>query len=207
MNQLGHPDSGVLIQYLDGELSDEQFVEVRGHLSVCPACRRTREEFASLSDDVQKLVAHGALENSQHTRTTLAKALVDGHVANGPVDSGKVMRRFGWAMGVAAALAVGVLLAPRIQRNDQTGATPSASAEVATIEINGESFIPLPYSNPDLPLNAPRIVEMRVPVSSLAEAGIIFEPTSNNSTDHTVLANVLLGLDGQPMGVHVLSAD
>jgi putative zinc finger protein len=207
MNELSHPDSGLLIQYLDGELSDEQFLEVRGHLSRCPACRRRQEEFASLSDSVQKLVAGEAVGNLQGARAILAKALADRYFTDGAVKWGNVMRRFGWGMGVAAALAVGVFLAPRIERKNQTVPLQGTSAETATIDINGESFIPLPYSNPDLPLNAPRIVEMRVPVSSLTEAGIVFEPTSNNFTEHTVLANVLLGLDGQPMGVHVLSAD
>ncbi len=208
MKQLRHPDSGLLIQYLDGELSDEQFVELKAHLNVCPACRQSQEEFASLSQGVQKLVALEALEGLQYTRATLAKALAGRRVSIGAVSSGKVMRRFGWGMAAAAALAVGVLLAPRAERVDQTTpSSSSASAEVATIDINGESFVPLPYSNPDLPLNAPRIVEMRVPVSSLAEAGIVFEPVANSQGEHTVLANVLLGLDGQPMGVHVLSAD
>jgi hypothetical protein len=207
MNQLGHPDSGLLIQYLDGELSDEQFIELKGHLNVCPECRRRQQEFASLSDDVQRLVARDTLEGSQFTRVTLARALTRGLVANGPATSGKIMRRFGWTMAAAATLALGVLVAPRIERVNHAGASPSATAAAAMIDINGESFIPLPYSNPDLPLNAPRIVEMRVPVSSLTEAGIVFEPTSNNLPEHTVLANVLLGLDGQPMGVHVLSAD
>jgi hypothetical protein len=207
LNQLGHPDSGLLIQYLDGELSDEQFIELKGHLNVCPECRRRQQEFACLSDDVQKLVARDTLEDSQITRVTLARALARGLVANGPGTSSKIMRRFGWTMAAAATLALGVLLAPRIERINHAGASLSASAAEATIDINGESFIPLPYSNPDLPLNAPRIVEMRLPVSSLAEAGIVFEPTANNLPEHTVLANVLLGLDGQPMGVHVLSAD
>jgi hypothetical protein len=160
-----------------------------------------------LSDSVQKLVAGEAVGNLQGARAILAKALADRYFTDGAVKWGNVMRRFGWGMGVAAALAVGVFLAPRIERKNQTVPLQGTSAETATIDINGESFIPLPYSNPDLPLNAPRIVEMRVPVSSLTEAGIVFEPTSNNFTEHTVLANVLLGLDGQPMGVHVLSAD
>jgi hypothetical protein len=50
---------------------------------------------------------------------------------------------------------------------------------------------------------------MQVPVSSLADAGIYVEPVGSRMTapDHAVLANVLLGLDGQPLGVHVLTSD
>jgi hypothetical protein len=46
-----------------------------------------------------------------------------------------------------------------------------------------------------------------VPVSTLASAGIFVEPVASGLTDHTVLANVLLGIDGQPMGIHVLSVE
>ena len=53
------------------------------------------------------------------------------------------------------------------------------------------------------------MVQMQVPISSLADAGVFVEPTANRMTvpDRAVLADVLLGMDGQPIGVHVLSAD
>jgi hypothetical protein len=79
----------------------------------------------------------------------------------------------------------------------------------ASFEVDGETFVALPYSNPDLPLTAPHIVRMQVPVASLADAGITFEPVSSevSSPDRSVLADVLLGIDGQPLGVHVLNAE
>jgi hypothetical protein len=48
---------------------------------------------------------------------------------------------------------------------------------------------------------------MQVPVSSLADVGIGLDPVANDvlSQDRSVLADVLLGADGQPMGVHVVS--
>jgi len=48
---------------------------------------------------------------------------------------------------------------------------------------------------------------MQVPVSSLADIGIALEPVSNEvlNQDRSVLADVLLGADGQPLGVHVVS--
>jgi hypothetical protein len=50
---------------------------------------------------------------------------------------------------------------------------------------------------------------MQIPVSSLAEVGIITEPVTRRamSSDDAVLADVLLGLDGQPLGVHVIAED
>jgi hypothetical protein len=46
-----------------------------------------------------------------------------------------------------------------------------------------------------------------VPVSSLADIGIALEPVANQvlNQDRSVLADVLLGADGQPLGVHVVS--
>ena len=65
----------------------------------------------------------------------------------------------------------------------------------------------LPYSNPDLSVNASHVVQMQVPVSSLTDAGLSFEPGSAEQAefDHSVLADVLVGADGQPLGVHVIA--
>ena len=50
---------------------------------------------------------------------------------------------------------------------------------------------------------------MQVPVSSLTAAGIVFEPVSigASSADRTVLADLLIGTDGQPLGVHILGVE
>jgi len=46
-----------------------------------------------------------------------------------------------------------------------------------------------------------------VPVSSLADIGLGLEQVASevSNQDRTVLADVLLGADGQPLGVHVVS--
>jgi hypothetical protein len=75
----------------------------------------------------------------------------------------------------------------------------------ATFELDGETFVALPDSNPGLPVNSARIVQMEVPVSSLADAGILVEAIAGDAGDRSVLADVLLGADGEPRGVHVLS--
>ena len=118
----------------------------------------------------------------------------------------KVLRRLGWGMAIAAALAIGITLAPHtrhVQSNYQPA--PSQSLSNQTFEVDGETFIALPYSNADLPLNSPHIVQMRIPVSSLTAAGVTFQPISSevSTGEDSVLADVLLGIDGQPLGVHV----
>jgi len=111
-------------------------------------------------------------------------------------------------LGLAASLAFATLLFLPGLRHKQ-GMNEPTRVTTAALEIEGESFIALPYSNPDLPISSSRIVQMQVPVSSLAEAGVVFGPISNTAAaaDRSVLADVLLGLDGQPLGVHVLEIE
>jgi hypothetical protein len=126
------------------------------------------------------------------------------------------MQRFGWGMGIAATLAMGVLLAPRHDvtsapsLSDKTSAT--SVLQMSTIEVDGETFMSVPYSNSELSTAAPHIVQMQVPVSSLADVGIVFEPVMNRvgpgpDSERSVLADVLVGADGQPRGVHVLEVE
>jgi putative zinc finger protein len=210
MKVLEHPGDDLLIQYLDGELPESQFVTLRLHLASCSGCRSRQAEFVRLSNRVEALVAAAAREEPDDSRVNLARALVGaGNSMPVPESPLTVMRRFGWAMAVAAALAAGIVLIPRVNRTNESVPvkTSPALASSTSIYVNGESFIALPYSNPDLPVNAPRIVEMQIPASSLVSAGLFLEPVANGGSDRTVLANVLLGLDGQPIGVHVLSAE
>jgi hypothetical protein len=122
----------------------------------------------------------------------------------------KVLRRFGWGMAIAAGLALGLVFAPRTNHAvNSTAPSVTHTPGGGVFEVAGETFVALPYSNPDLPLSAPHIVQMQVPVSSLTDAGIIFEPVSTefSSPDRSVLADVLLGIDGQPLGVHILGVE
>ncbi|MDQ2841079.1 MAG: zf-HC2 domain-containing protein [Acidobacteriota bacterium] len=206
MRDLDHLDSDLLIQFLDGELPDERFVEVREHLAFCAACRQRRDEFGILSFRVDALVSALPAGYSPTHRIDLTKALVSPGPAPIVPTKGQALPRFAWALAAAASLVIGIILASGLHRRTRSAQT-NAAVSPASIEVNGESFLALPYSNPDLPVNAPRIVEMQVPVASLAEAGIYFSPAANGSVDRTVAANVLLGLDGQPLGVHVLSSN
>jgi len=121
-------------------------------------------------------------------------------------DMRRVFRNLGWTVGIAATLALTILFIP-LGNNEKKPERVAASALQAStaFEIDGEAFVALPYSNPELPIGGSRIVQMQVPLSSLAEAGIIVEPLSSDfsAPEHPVLADVLLGLDGQPLGVHV----
>lgn len=204
-----HIDNGRLIGFLDGELSDSDFEAARRHLASCLLCRTRRDEFANLSGEVEALVSASPTPDVLVVRNRLAQSLTP---EKAPENGRRLfaVEHFGWRIGLAAALALGVLFAPHFLRFGSGGLVPAGSAgppRGMSINVNGENFVALPYSNPDLPLSAPQIVEMQVPVSALAAQGLLIEPAGGAASDRTVLANVLLGIDGQPLGVHVLAGE
>ena len=126
----------------------------------------------------QEHLTSGLLVKAMDTELTSAEAtVVKGHINQTPE---RVMWRFGWGMAVAASLALGIVMMPK--HKDKTNSVEIVQ-ETATltnaIEVGGETFVPLPYSNPDLPVNESRIVEMQVPVSALNDIGIVLEPVSS----------------------------
>ena len=207
MTNTDHLSNDLLLKVIDDELPHERALLAGSHLSECAACRRTYEEFLKLSSRIETLIADALPESSFRERESLRSALeARDSRARSPQ---KAFRRFGWAMGIAATLAIGVVLAPRKNIVEPRAPVASVSPSTATFEVDGETFVAVPYSNADLPLAAPNIVQMRVPAESLAAVGIPVAPISNQSLtgDGSVLADVLLGTDGQPMGVHVIELE
>jgi|GEM_PF-2371171 len=208
MTKSDHLSSDLLLRSIDDELTGAESTLVQSHLSQCEECRRECQELRLVSARMESLVSEVVVEHSNAARECLAARLKDDgqRPAVLPQSSEKVLRRFGWGMAIAATLAVGITLFPirRVQKFNTPQITGSSAA--TAFEVDGESFVALPYSNPELPVSASHIVEMQVPVSSLMDAGILFEPVSNevSASDGSVLADVLLGMDGQPVGVHVL---
>ncbi|MGH9584103.1 MAG: anti-sigma factor family protein [Bryobacteraceae bacterium] len=210
MTQGEHPRHDLLVRALDDELLPEEAAAADRHLSQCEACKREYEALRALSVRLGAVVGSIGGEAGEGARDSLRAAL-DAREQSpaAPRRPRKLLRNFGLGVALAAGLILAALLVPWTSRLGETS-RPHAVVEEANgaIEIDGETFIALPYSNPDLPMSAAHIVEMQVPVASLADAGISFEPISAVAANDggSVLADVLIGLDGQPLGVHVLSA-
>ena len=205
-----HVSNELLIRLLDDELSGEETVFVENHLAGCGACRERFAELRHVSNRFDSFVSSLHPAHSLWERRQLSQTLDSIENKTQAAERRPKAKQLGWGLAVAAGLVLGLTLLPHGKKAGHavpggTGASQIASA----FEVDGETFVPLPYSNPDLPLNAPHIVQMQVPVSSLAEAGVYFEPLGNRvaAPDRAVLADVLLGLDGQPLGVHVLPSD
>jgi len=195
-----------LMKALDNELSGSEAVFVTPHLAQCEQCSEAFEELRLASSRIDTLFASLTAEQLPFEREQLKDLLVASDSAKKVQQSPeKVMRRFGWGMAIAATLALGILIAPK--HRDEQKPSSVASGMMDSLEVDGETFIALPYSNPDLPLGASHIVQMQVPLSSLTDIGIMLEPVSSevSGVDRSVLADVLVGTDGQPLGVNVLS--
>ena len=211
-----HLSQEVILRFLDDEIGASERVAVELHLAQCDVCRGELAVWEGLSLRIDSVVQTTAVPAMSDVRLKLENRL-QSKASQAPVPHpSHVLRRFGWGMGIAATLAFGVLLAPRYDLNlfPDRSLAPNAPvlAQSSVIEINGETFLPVPSSNADLGTSIPQIVQMQVPVSSLADIGIIFEPVTNrvssgSETERSVLADVLVGADGQPRGVHVVGLE
>jgi hypothetical protein len=203
MSESVHPDIAVLIRCLDGELEAQELNQVQTHLESCAQCREQQQAYEALSNELDTALSAVPVAATWQERASLVRAMTESRAKS---NAGRVLWRFGWGMAVAATLALALLLAPGRKIGVPVQSIAVAKRQISSLDVNGETFMALPYSNPELPLNTSHVVEMQVPVSALAEAGIAFEPGTGEAGDRMVPANVLLGIDGQPLGVHILGA-
>jgi hypothetical protein len=211
-----HLSQALLLRFLDDELEGGKRLCCESHLDGCETCWQALEGLRALSVTIEAAVQGMPVPAGDGIRQQIQSAIYKEPVLPQAEQPGRVLKRFAWAMAIAATLALGMLLAPKRELAPSQPSTSnfhSAPApQVATLDVDGENFIPLPYSNPDLPL-ASHVVQMQIPVSSLADVGIAFEPVvghtmrGDSGSEQAVLADVLIGADGQPRGIHVLTAE
>ncbi len=210
MSESGHLDTGLILRALDDELSAVERLAFESHIAGCEQCSARYREFGVLSVNLDALITDIPVSPMGTQRLDLERELLRREQTESLPAKRRWARSLGVIAAVAASLVFGILTLPRVRlKENGASATRAQSFASATFEADGESFASLPYSNADLPMNAHHVVRMRVPVSSLLDAGVIFEPISNEaaSGDRSVLADVLLGMDGEPLGVHVVSAE
>lgn len=200
-----HLTHELLVRALDDELPAEEAAAAQQHLSECQACQQEYGVLRTLSVRLGTAVASLEAEAPEGSRESLAAALEPREQA--PAAGGRPLRAVLWGVAIAAGLLLAAIWIPwTFGRHTASPAPEFVQAANGSIDLDGESFLLLPYSNPDLPISASHIVEMQVPIASLAEAGVSVEPVSAEAADSgSVLADVLIGLDGQPLGIHVLN--
>ncbi len=211
MRQAGHLNTELLVRALDDELTSSERVEVESHLATCSECQASYRELGILSVNFESLVAERPVPPVGVERRDLEQELI--HKEFGAVKGANLRqwaRPASFILAIAASVIFALLFLPRTpQREVGSKAASSGELSPSIFEADGETFVSLPYSNASLPMNAHHVVRMQIPVSSLLDAGVIFEPISNEVTsgDRSVLADVLLGVDGEPLGVHVVSSE
>ena len=207
MSKPDHVSDDQLVRMIDDELTRPESTLVESHLGHCDECSRRHRELRSLSVRIEAGIAANVSWDSGAERESLRQALEARERKIASARPRKVLQKFGWGMAVAAMLSLGILFGPQwTHRTKSPNAVAEHGQTNATFDVDGETFAALPYSNPDLPVTSPHIVQMQIPVSSLTDAGIMLQPISSqiSSPDASVLADVLLGTDGQPVGVHFL---
>jgi Putative zinc-finger len=211
MRQPGHLENELLVRALDDELSSAERLAFESHMARCEECAARYREFGVTSVHFDSLLATVPVPPVGERRLALERALIRREEAGAqPGKPGRWPRNLALVGAAAASLVFGIFMMPRLHQKSSAGtALSSEPSGPSTFEADGETFTSLPYSNTELPMNTHRVVRMRVAVSSLLDAGVIFEPISAEaaSGDRSVLADVLLGMDGEPLGVHVVNTD
>jgi anti-sigma factor RsiW len=211
MTHAVHIPDELVAKAVDEELTIDERLFVERHLAACPTCRERRRQWAELSDRVQDCVLATEVSVSSLSRECLAASV--GVEANA---SSAEVRRRRWILpraGAVAAVACLVVLGSAgvfwktgpwaLTRTD-----PAANRAAAVDDIrwdNGD-FIPLPYSADAVP-GSERIVRVELPVSALAEQGILPAGALDSAAmygDGWVLADLAVGLDGQPSGIRLV---
>ena len=193
----------LLVRAMDDELSAAEAEWVPAHMAQCAACCSERETLELVSANVNTVVDRTPVIGQIRDRHQLAALNSAKHTP------ALVMRRFGWGMAIAATLAIGIIVAPKhgLGPADGPASRTSATAANNAIEVDGETFVALPY----------RILIYPQFLRGLCKCKFLFPrwqtlasvwgmwPTELSNQDRTVLADVLMGADGQPLGVHVVS--
>jgi anti-sigma factor RsiW len=191
-----HLSDEQIVKALDSELSSVEQTPVDLHLASCEECLERYEAYSAVSETISRAMDAVPVAGARAARAQLTERINE----SSPRQR-RHWRRFIWAGAAAACFALLLLVAgyrtqTRHQVIQQAASRPEAS--------RASSFIRLPYSDPALPLESADIVRVQMRVSTLANAGIIRLPP--NANDGWVQADVLLGMDGEPYGIRLVSA-
>ena len=191
-----HPADGLLVLWLDGELEPAEADAVRRHVEACEDCQTRHTAYRRVSEGI--VLLHGMTEAAPARRRNIwwwpaaaAAALL-------------VAVFWGWppARPVVALPPVAIATvpappspAPVVRAAVKKPAGPAAEAKPAA------EFISLPFSDQSLPLSDSPVVRVSLPVESLRLASFRVSPQVEG---HTILADVVLGMDGLPRAIRLV---
>jgi anti-sigma factor RsiW len=166
-----HLSTEMLLRHLDRELDAAEQSRAGAHLAACPECRTGLAKLRAVSNEIDEYAAELLVPEGPEQRRALIAAL----------DRPMVMRpRKTYAMIAMAAsvlLAVSLSVPTRVQAPAPKAPPPN------------DTFIALPYSNPNLSNDGAVVMQVEVPRSAVAFAGV-------PAGDGPVKAEVVVGVDG-----------
>jgi predicted anti-sigma-YlaC factor YlaD len=208
MTGMGHLTRETLVRSFDCELSTDERLELEQHLGQCADCLEEFDRISDLSSDIARLVDRTRVVRPRQAREQLVEKMAAS--ASHEQSRGLRSRLVLWAAAAAALIALvssaGVYSIARHSRS----LSPKIHADVeqrgteSPVESTDLPFVRLPYSNPALPLESEQIVRVNMRVSDLASTGVVAMTTP--ASDAWVQADVLLGMDGEPYGIHLLES-
>ncbi len=214
MTHAVHLSDDLIARVVDNELTPTERLFAERHLAACKVCRQKRREWAEVAECVQDLV----LEQEPIVPANARQRLVNALERRGPARAGSIRQeapawwKWGAVAAVAASLAFVLSLPPvrthlgeLVNPSRHTAGTTDSAANQQSTDETERNFIPLPYSGVALADGEEEIVRVQMPVSALANEGII--PPGAYAENSWVDADLLLGLDGQPQGIRLVNAD
>jgi anti-sigma factor RsiW len=210
-----HLSEDLIARVVDDELTPAERLFAERHLAICTACRQKRREWAEVAERVQDLVLEQEPIIPANARQRLVSALAQRDPAAAVSIRQEAPAWWKWGAVAAVAASLAFLLSLPPVRTHLSGLLNSRATKVQTADARAtnlasaedaeRNFIPLPYSGVALAEGEEEIVRVQVPVSALANEGII--PPGAYAENSWVDADLLLGLDGQPQGIRLVNAD
>lgn len=234
MKNLVHLTHEEMVCFIDGEMDAVAQGRVETHLANCAECLTRYEEFAEFSGVLNHAIetipiavppaARQRVEAAIEQRVNLPAlqpipwsrwaAVAAGllitlfllHHTSAPLPERAISETRARAQPTRPAFAAPAPAIAKSNRDEARAASPVAVHHIPRQQRSNvdNAFIRLPYSDPSLPINTADIVRVEIPLSALASSGII--RTQPGTADALVKADVLLGLDGQPSAIRLVSA-
>jgi hypothetical protein len=181
-----HLSSELLLRRLDRELAAGEIALIDDHLTACADCRASLAKLRDISGGIDQYSTDLFDPPPAGRRRALVAALER--------PAGSARRRIYAPLAMAASVLLAVSISLTIH---QPQAPPMAQPRVSA-----DSFIALPYSNENLSSAGAVVMQVEVPRSAVALAGM---PVSDGPAERTVKAEVVVGADGLARGIRFLN--
>jgi anti-sigma factor RsiW len=187
-----HPSAELLVRHLDGELTPEALPALERHLAACALCRGRSSALQAASGVVQRYSANllDAPDAAAQRRT-----LLDATARREAMPAAVSGRRIQIAAAIAACLVLTVSAVLVMSRQ------PKRSAVVQP-PMAGDVFISLPYSDDNLSGEGAVVLQVEIPRSAVALAGM---PVVDGPANGRVRAEVMVGADGLARAIRFLN--